>query len=77
MTAKDTMAPEPTETIRVTVLCPKDLHTRLWQHRVGSPTGRKITISSFFVDAAEQLLAATEQTRKAKPGRRRQRRTRR
>jgi hypothetical protein len=73
----ETMQEPENEIVRMTVLCPKDLHEALWRARVGSPQGRKVTLSAFMVDAAREKLALIEQTTKAKPSRKRQRRVRR
>lgn len=55
MTTKAAEVAEP-EVVRLTVLCPKDLHEALWRARVGSPQGRKVTLSGFMVDAAREKL---------------------
>ena len=57
MTTKTEGQPEREEIVRMTVLCPKDLHVALWQARVGSQQGRKVTLSAFMVDAARERLA--------------------
>lgn len=56
MTAKTETVTEP-EVVRLTVLCPKELHEALWRARVGSPQGRKVTLSGFMVEAAQEKLA--------------------
>lgn len=58
MTTKteETATDERPEIVRMTVLCPKDLHDALWRARVGSQQGRKMTLSAFMVDAARERL---------------------
>ena len=74
VTMKTEEQSEREEIVRMTVLCPKDLHVALWQARVGSQQGRKVTLSAFMVDAARERLARLAET---KPDAKRKRSTKR
>jgi 2',3'-cyclic-nucleotide 2'-phosphodiesterase (5'-nucleotidase family) len=44
------------DTVKVTVLAPKDQHVAIWQLKIASTPGDKMGISRFYVLAAQEKL---------------------